>query len=231
MSLREPSEGAFEERIGGRSFPHEQIAEEVIWPLVKSAWHGRDFREGSNLLSYVEIQDNRILDDVEYEVCLQAFNEKVLIDEGASDGGTKTVSTAELDVGRVVFDERRGLILDEAWEHNKSIEDYDINALFTLVASSYAFNTEGELEVGTRRRLEKSDGTILWDSGVDITEYTEVTTVRNQDGTESQLIVVKKPEYKIHAGDLELIEAGIWAINAPRAIRRVLSQIKGGRHM
>jgi len=99
------------------------------------------------------------------------------------------------------------------------------DGLVVKVGLTYYIDTDDDLVIEASQLIEDVDGEVIWnDSPYDGKEREddEEATDTPADG----IILGVCPEVKILEHDMEMIEAGIYILRAPEAIRKALAVIK-----
>jgi hypothetical protein len=206
-----------------RSYSPEQIAEQLVWPLVDAVWWN-DWRRYSHIGNQFHVSKRGVgLGGQQIDVTLSAYHDLERLSSG-DDDGIPILSTAILDIEPIVIDERRDFILASAMADEPKINEWNDEHTTVKVGTAYKFYSDGEYAIQTGQTVEDIDGEAAWTKEDDDEESESYATEDEDFSDEILFETIVPPSILDH--DMEMISAGLYIFNAPAAIIKALHLIK-----
>lgn len=203
-----------------RSFDQIEVAQRLIWPLVDVYWQG-DWREQSKVGHEMRIPRSGMFNGQNYDVALTAFSQ-YLLEEEDEESGIPILSSAVLEVEPIVTDERKDMIIAKAQQDDaERFEEMDEEDLVAKISTSYSFDTDDDMEIETCQAVEDIEGEHVW-----MSESSSYIDVPSDQDTENEVIISMRTPSTLLEHDMELIEAGLYILRAPKSIMKALAIIK-----
>jgi hypothetical protein len=218
-----------------RHYDDKQIAENVLWPLVDHFWHD-DWRAESAVGQSMHVEKRGVWKGEAVDISLAAYKQFADTDEH-EELGMNTLSVVHFDIETIVEDERRTLIrdlmqadvyavveeLDDFDEDDEieAIEDEDLDDYYFKLHTGYTLDTESYVSADSYRVIEDMDGDLLWHDDGDHEEKEPPT-----DDEMRRVMIGALPKAKLFRHDMEMLECGLYVLNAPEAIHRAFLKIR-----
>lgn len=206
-------------------FDADALAEDVLWPLVDEIWVGKDWREDSRMGQYFNSPVNGAHNDREYEVALAAscLACSVEVDDPESTDTPQAIEPLQrvsitvdeltpVSQREIIAADTRGLLENFLKEVTLTegavdfLDDVDLMSsdVEILKRRSYAFDSDGDWEVGNERVIRRKQTTFV----------TPTTLFGNET------------EANIYTDDLEVIEIGCIILRASSDIIEALDEVR-----
>jgi hypothetical protein len=221
-----------------RQFDQSRIADEVMWPLVDYYWRDR-WREICPVGKTLHIQHRNEWRGNDVDVTLSA-SKHFTTEEDEEIYGLDVVSLVNLDIETIVADDgRRKMIrdiyqadieevLEELDDDELDLEDLEVairddelDDFYFKLHATYGFSTIGGVVIENCRRIEDMHGECLWYDDGDHEEKQPMT-----DDQSRAVMLGALPVAKIFVNDMEMLESGLYVLNAPDEIHDAFLNIR-----
>ena len=202
------------------------LAKKVMWPLVNHYFHG-DWQEQSEPGHSLHITKSGAYGGEDYDVILSAETGLCESDEDPKDG-IPMLYIARMEVETIVTDERRDYMVALADKDAVEIADEDIDDLICKVSNCYTFDSDGDIDIDNGHRIEDMEGDYIWSSGKDESEDDDDEPLPEGSLTDEEagkIIIGAWPKTKLFKHDMELLESGLYVLQAPQTIQQAFDSL------